>query len=248
MYRYTLAVLFALFFAGNCHADDSIWLYKKAFVETYHLDRNCPIIQGKKVISFSLADEDDNRTKMRQAIQLADNCTVCHTPDIRRTKDSRLESVLSQYIAGSFSAEEEEDSTAVEFTDASLFDNEIIAGLPEETKVTSTIFKTPGHRFKMLEVKKASDERLVGGKITCQVINSRKSNIMGTEGMLIIRPLYITLEDGTIIKTKHDDIYIRGRNRQTIKFWMSFLPPMWFIPGEGAKIRPTDEFPIMLDL
>lgn len=251
--RHTLALLFTVLFAISAHADDSIWVYKKAFKETYHLDKNCPVIAGKKLLAFSLSDETETRQKMRTAIQLADPCEVCKTPNIRNTRDNRLDDVLSQYLGASFTMDDEEEDGKessdinIPFTAKSYFDDEIIIGLPEETKITSTIFKRRGQRFKMLEVKRAMEDRLIGSPVICEVISSRKSNISGREGELVIRPLYLSAEDGTIIRLKHDDIIIRGRNRQNIKLITFFFPPMWFVPGEGAKVRPTDEFVVTLD-
>ena len=247
-----LFTFLAPFLAICCQADDSIWVYKKAFLETYHIDRNCPVIAGKKVVAYSLSDESDIRTKMRTAIQLADNCPICHTPNIRGTRDSRLEQVLSDFLGTSVSYDDE-DSTQVNipFTDASLFDDEVVLGLPDDLpegyKVSSSVFKTRGHRFKMLEVKQAVDDRLIGSTVTCEVINSRKSNIMGTEGYLSFRPLYLTTDDGTVIRMKPTEFMVRGKNRQCIKAFLCFCPPMWFIPGQGARIRATDQFVATLD-
>lgn len=244
--------LIALLCVACAKADDSIWLYKKAFVETYHIDRNCPRIVGKKLLAFSLSDETETRQKMRTAIQLADNCPVCHTPNIRGTRDNRLDQLLADVLGTSLSYDfDDEDSTAVSemtFTDTSLFDDEVVLGLPEDDKATSSIYRHRGHRFKMLEVRKAVDERLVGAKVTCEIINSRKSNIMGTEGYLSFRPLFLTAEDGTIVRMKPTEFMVRGRNRQCLKVLLFFCPPVWFVPGEGAKIRPEDEFIATLDL
>lgn len=244
--------LIALLCVAYAKADDSIWLYKKAFVETYHIDRNCPRIVGKKLLAFSLSDETETRQKMRTAIQLADNCPVCHTPNIRGTRDNRLDQLLADVLGTSLSYDfDDEDSTTVSemtFTDTSLFDDEVVLGLPEDDKATSSIYKNRGHRFKMLEVRKAVDERLIGAKVTCEIINSRKSNIMGMEGYLSFRPLFLTAEDGTIVRLKPTEFMVRGRNRQCIKALLFFCPPVWFVPGEGAKIRPEDEFIATLDL
>lgn len=255
--RYTLLFLFSLFFSLSTYADDSIWVLKKAFVETYHLNKNCPVILGKKVKAYSLSDETDARSKMRQAIQLADPCKVCKTPDIRRTRDNRLDEVIAEALGMSYSMDYDDDeedgegndsvSNEMPFNELSYFDDEVIIGLPENGKVTSSVYKKRGVRFKMFEVKRAMEERLIGASVTCEVVSSRKSNFFGAEGQLVVRPLYISTEDGTIIRTKHDDIVIRGKNRQNIKaVTIPFIAGL-FIPGQGAKVRPTDEFVITLD-
>lgn len=240
---------FALFVTVACMADDSIWVYKKAFVETYHIDRNCPVIIGKKVVAYTLSDETDARQRMRNALQLADNCTICKTPNIRQTRDNRLDQVLADALSSPLSMEDDEDDSeiSVPFTDASLFDDEVVAGLPEGGKIKTSIFRTRGHRFKMLEVKKACDERLVGSTVVCEVVDTRKSNMMGAEGILTFRPLYLMTEDGTIIRLKPQDFTVRGKNRQNLKFWTFPTVVSWFIPGQGARIKPTDEFVLTLD-
>lgn len=251
--RYTIAFFFLLFFALNCKADDSLYVYKKAFVETYHINKHCPVIAGKKVTAYSLSDETDARTKMRTAIQLADPCKVCKTPNIRNTRDNRLEEVLAEVLGSSVGSYDEEDAEGEEtveeimFNETSYFDDEVILGLPENGKVTSKVYTKVGLRFKMLEVKRALEDRLIGCPVTCEVVKSRRSTFFGTEGELVIRPLYITADDGTIIRLKHDDIAIRGRNRQNLKFWTAWSFVTWFITGEGAKIRPEDEFVVTLD-
>lgn len=247
--RYTLALLFAILFASNCKADDTLYVYKKAFKETYHLNKYCPVIAGKKVLTFSLSDETDTRTKMRNAIQLADPCPICRTPNIRNTRDNRLDDVLREYLGADLNYEDEEDSVSVDmpFDDASLFDDEIVIGLPAGSKVTSSIYRVRGHRFKMLEVTRSIEDRLIGCPVTCEVINTRKSNLSGAEGILTFRPLYITAEDGTIIRLKHDDITVRGKNRTNVKTLLAWCPITWFIPGGGAKVRFEDEFIVTVD-
>lgn len=248
--RYTFLFLFTLLFSISSYADDSIWLYKKAFVETYHINKNCPVIKGKKVKAYSLSDETDTRQLMRNALQLADHCTVCRTPNIRGTRDSRLDDLLAEVLGRSLSYEEdEEDTTTVDipFSDTSFFDDEIIISMPEGGKVSSKVFKERGHRFKMFEVKRAYEERLIGSPVTCEVVYTHKSTIFGKEGELIVRPLYLTTDDGTVIRLKHDDIYVRGKNRQNLKFWTFPSIVTWFLPGQGARIKEADEYVVTLD-
>lgn len=90
----------------------------------------------------------------------------------------------------------------------------------------------------------AQDKELIGCPVICQVLQVRKSNIMGSEGRLVIRPLYIKKGDEKI--NVFGDIYARGLNRTNVKFWLTFLPPIIFIPGTGAKIYPNDLYPIYL--
>ena len=93
-------------------------------------------------------------------------------------------------------------------------------------------------------VSSALDKDLKGCPVKCKVTQVRKSNISGSEGRLIIHPLYI--KKGNEKVKVFGDIYVRGKNRTNVKFWLGFLPPMWFIPGTGAKIYKDDCFTIYL--
>lgn len=250
--RYTLTVIIALLLSVSTQADDSIWVLKRFWVETYHLNKDCPVIYKKKVKSYSLSDESETRQKMRTAIQLADPCKVCQTPNIRNTRDNRLDDVLREYLGATYMFEDEEDedqseSSSILFNTNSLFDDEIVACLPAGALIRSKDFTKRGHRFKMLVVKNALEERLIGSPITCEVVYSRKSNLLGAEGILTFRPLYLTTEDGTVIRLKPQDVTVRGKNRTNFKFWTFPTVITWFFAGGGAKIQLEDEFVLTLD-
>ena len=94
-------------------------------------------------------------------------------------------------------------------------------------------------------VVEAPDKDLIGCLVVGNVIEVRKSNISGSEGRLRVRPLFIVKGKEKI--SVCSDIYVRGKNISNAKFWLSFfLPPVWFVPGTGAKIYTTDRFAIHL--
>lgn len=99
-----------------------------------------------------------------------------------------------------------------------------------------------GKKGAMFKVVRARDASLIDCDVFAKVLECRKSNLSGSEGRLIIRPLYIMDKDGNKISV-YGDIYIRGVNRTNVKFWVPF---MWFIAGGGAG-TDSDEFQIYFD-
>lgn len=100
---------------------------------------------------------------------------------------------------------------------------------------------TIGKDYRLFEVGNALDKKLIGCNIMCRIVEKRKSNISGSEGILIIRPLYIINNDGTKKHLQPTDIVKRGLNRANIKFWLAPLVIPMFIPGTGASISETEE-------
>lgn len=98
-----------------------------------------------------------------------------------------------------------------------------------------------GSYYPLLQVARAQDMKLAGADIICQILERRKSNLTGAEGILRFRPICIRLTDGTEIQLVHDDVFLRGRNRSNVKWWLfPFLP----VAGEGAKLDPNMEIPL----
>ncbi len=113
------------------------------------------------------------------------------------------------------------------------------------TRYISSSTEFIGKKGAMFKVVRARDADLRGCEVYARVLECRKSNLSGSEGRLIIRPLYILDKDGNKISV-YGDIYIRGLNRSNIKFILWFVPVMWFIPGGGAG-TDSDEFQIYFD-
>ena len=112
--------------------------------------------------------------------------------------------------------------------------SEIIAGKNPDVEVTSKMKFAVGSEFQPLKVISAEDQSLVGMPIVCRIVERRKSNMKGQEGRLVLRPLYIQCYDRQVA-LEHDDIYLRGKNRCNVKFWI----PIAFWAGGGAKM-PKD--------
>lgn len=106
---------------------------------------------------------------------------------------------------------------------------------------------TIGKDYRLLEVDNALEKKLIGCNIMCRIIEKRKSNISGSEGRLIIRPLYIINNDGSKIHLQPTDIVKRGLNLANIKFWLAPLVIPMFIPGTGAAISEGEEFELRIE-
>ncbi len=108
---------------------------------------------------------------------------------------------------------------------------EITAGKNPDVQVSSKMRYAVGTEIQALKVLSANDQSLIGKPVVCQVVESRRSNMSGQEGRLVLRPLYIQA-DGKQVALEHDDIYLRGKNRCNIKFWI----PIALWAGQGAKM------------
>lgn len=99
--------------------------------------------------------------------------------------------------------------------------------------------------YPLFEVCQAGDSALVGLPVICRVIDIRKSNLSGSEGRLILRPLYVENGEQHII-LEQNDIYRRGLNRTNFKIFTSFLIIPLFIAGSRAEIQAEES--IILNL
>lgn len=121
----------------------------------------------------------------------------------------------------------------------------IIAYSVENTKTSSKI--EVGDKKCLLQVKDAANKELVGCNIMCQIMEKRKSNINGSEGRLIIRPLYIINKENQAVRLLPTDIYKRGKNRANVKFWFSFAIIPVFVAGSKAEIEQNETFELRLE-
>ncbi len=103
-----------------------------------------------------------------------------------------------------------------------------------------------GKIYYLFEVVEAEDTSLVGKSVACQIMSIRKSNISGSEGRFILRPLYVS-KDSTQVPIAPIDIYRRGLNRANIKFWLSPLIIPIFIAGSKAEIFPNERLVLTLE-
>ena len=113
------------------------------------------------------------------------------------------------------------------------------------TELSTKILKT-GEKGMFFSVVAAKDKKLVGWPVFCEVVEARKSNIVGSEGRMIIRPKHILVNNSEKVKLMPTDIYKRGLNRTNITFWLSPLIAPIFIPGTGAKIEENEIFKLEL--
>ena len=122
--------------------------------------------------------------------------------------------------------------------------NRIVARTIGACPISSSSKIETGKNYYLFEVTQAEDTSFIGKPVVCQVLERRKSNILGSEGRLRLRPLYI--EKGTLqIPLVPNDIYRRGLNRTNVKVW-TLIP--WFIAGSKAQIKPEEEIVLTLDL
>lgn len=119
--------------------------------------------------------------------------------------------------------------------------SEITAGKNPKVEVTSKMKYEVGSEIQALKVISAGDPNLVDKPIVCRVMETRRSNMSGQEGRLVLRPLYI-LADGKQVDLQHDDIYLRGKNRCNIKFWIPFA--LW--AGGGAKMSKDARYTLYI--
>lgn len=231
----TMKRLFLLLALTVCSAVN-VMAQKATFYEaiahglsTIHAKRQCSNINGSvKTIEIDL------NTMSTYTIQSMLEGRLC--------KDCNAETALKLLLSpGSVNIEDLDQERTV------LEPNEIEIGLMPGNLLSSSMPYLAGVRINVLEVKKSQDESLMGCPVTCQIMERRKSNILGSEGRLIIRPLYITKQDRSKVYCVNSDIFVRGLNRTNVKFWTSFFLPMLFVPGSGAKIMPEDRFIVRIE-
>ena len=125
--------------------------------------------------------------------------------------------------------------------------NQIVVQTIDGSSIKSSSSLKIGKSYYLFDVKQAEDTTLIGKPVVCQIIARRKSNISGSEGRLILRPLYV--DKGSIqVPLVPNDICRRGLNRTNFKFWTSFLVIPIFIAGSGVKIMPEEHIILTLDL
>ena len=144
----------------------------------------------------------------------------------------------------------EDDSTDMKYKEAMPVlksSNQIVVSTINGSSIESSSSLEIGKNYYLFVVKKAEDTTLIGKSVICQIIEKRKSNISGSEGRIILRPLYV--EKGSLqVPIIPNDIIRRGLNRTNFKFWTSFLIIPIFIAGSRAEIKPDEEIIMTLDM
>ena len=113
------------------------------------------------------------------------------------------------------------------------------------SRITTSSGLEAGMNYYLFEVVKCADSSLKGKNVACQVMLTRKSNLSGAEGQLVLRPLYVD-KDSEQIPLVPNDIYRRGLNRTNVKEWTAPLIIPLFIAGSKAKILPNEEIVMTL--
>lgn len=201
----------------------------------YHASPDCSNLIGdpiKREINLS----NDLKRSDKKLVENYFACSKCKP--INLVLKQRGITKYGEY--GEYELNDEKQDYIVSFED-SIDIEDAITIIPQGTITSSNVI---GSQHVLFFVHDALDKDLIGCPVVCKIVQVRKSNISGSEGRLVIRPLYID-KKGEKIKV-YGDIHARGLNRSNVKFWLGFLPPMWFIPGTGAKIYPTDQFTVYL--
>ena len=125
--------------------------------------------------------------------------------------------------------------------------NQIVVSTINGGSIKSSSSLEIGKNYYLFVVKEAEDTTLIGKPVICQIIEKRKSNISGSEGRIILRPLYVE-KDSLQVPIVPNDIIRRGLNRTNFKFWTSILIIPNFIAGSRAEIKPDEEIIMTLDM
>lgn len=208
-----------------------IWTSKHGLSASYHIDENCPKLSKSDSPTLYVLNPDDPECKSNlMKIGNLNPCSKCHAPKYKTLKNSVL-------LYG----------TGTQTTNGMPLGDYEIAIVANNDAVSTSVLTTEGQRANLFHVVRASNTNLVGCPVTCEVVSTRKSNIGGAEGRLVIRPLFVTAKDGSRVELNHDDIYLRGKNRTNVKFWTQIVFfPMAFVPGSGAKAEPNREYIVTL--
>ena len=114
--------------------------------------------------------------------------------------------------------------------------NQIVVSTINGGSIKSSSSLEIGKNYYLFVVKEAEDTTLIGKPVICQIIEKRKSNISGSEGRIILRPLYV--EKGSLqVPIVPNDVIRRGLNRTNFKFWTSFLIIPSFIGKHSINYR-----------
>lgn len=209
----------------------NVWTSKSGLYSYYHIDENCHVLQKSKTSTLYVLNAEDPDFKSNLSkIGHLESCSKCHTPKFNALKNMVLMGGVHSQSANSIA----------------LGDNEIAITAINDM-VSTSVLTQEGLRANLFCVSRSANQNLTDCHVTCEVVSTRKSNIGGAEGRLVIRPLYINAKDGSRVELNHDDIYLRGKNRTNVKFWTQILLfPMAFVPGTGAKAEPNREYIVTL--
>lgn len=142
----------------------------------------------------------------------------------------------------------EREKSNVKFVEAAPLQNkskQVIVKPIRGSSISTSSGLEVGKNYFLFEVVKCEDESLKGKRVACQVLVSRKSNLSGAEGRLVLRPLYIE-KDLEQIPLVPNDIYRRGLNRTNVKYLVIPTIVGIIIAGSRAEIQPHEEIALTL--
>lgn len=240
MKKITLSLLFLV--VCVCYAQENTpqtgyWVSTCGSYTYYHVDKSCPMLSpDKATIDVRFASSLE-----KIYVRNIHSCKVCveHKDGVFSYNSHGRQITMEQYQNDQ--AKEALKVPAINTFEVAAPNADVYAVKNAALNVTSKVRYKVGAYYPLLQVARAKDMKLAGADIFCQVIERRKSNLTGAEGVLRFRPICIRLTDGTEIPLMHDDIFLRGRNRSNVKWW---LFPMLPIAGEGAKLNPDQEIPL----
>ena len=246
-----LLFLVFVFAAINVTAQERVVYYKKNKKKTYfHV-----ITEGKKdeyystfntrqgLINPEFSFETKYNKKGYDKINVAEEILDLESPSVTNNYREQSAGGVTNKSDDLYTHTRTESGfmTSVCFADAKDVSAKAIGNIS-----TSSGFEV-GNSYKLLKVTRAEDKSLIGCYVTCQVIESRKSNIFGSEGRLTLRPICIEKQDGTQVRLQPTDIQRRGLNRTNIKFWTSLLIIPVFVPGSRAEIKQNESIELRLE-
>jgi len=231
-----------------------------SFAQYPHEEVECSYVKSKGIIYLSISTESSKKYyKSGSSVESIDELCSVKLIEISKEvwKDAKKSTVL-KYISSknkslpcilenakncvSVAGNNVTQSNTLSYTD----EFSILAKPLPDVNLSTSAGLLADTESEMLYVMDAQDKSLVGCHIVCKVIESRKSNIGGSEGRLSIRPLYIISKDGKRVRLEPEDIQRRGLNRTNAKFWTSFLIIPIFLPGTGASISNSEIFQLTL--
>ena len=178
MKKQLLFLLFSYAFIGLYAQTYTVYTsIKPRFV--YHASPDCPNLKGdpmERKIDFS------NELK-RSDKKLVENYFACST--CKPINLSLVKHGITRY--GEYDLHDEKQDYIVSYEDSIDAENAITI-IPQGMITSSNVIAS--HQV-LFFVHDAIDKALIGCPVVCKIIQVRKSNISGSEGRMVIRPLYI---------------------------------------------------------
>lgn len=189
------------------------------------------------------------RVKLPNRTTLYAELHLWEEPTMKNMKDPDAVISAKKYIK----IQEEEQLLSRGWVEATAMDKDVVndekyieAQPISDKPIASFVNFEQGRNYELLRVTSAKDASLIGCNIVCQVLERRKSTILGAEGRLSLLPLFIESPKGKI-PLMPTPIQRRGLNRTNAKFWSAILIVPLFIPGTRAELSPGEKLNLRLE-